>query len=343
MRTLLGILLTGWILVGIAGAQSTNISPASTPEQAPSVVQLGHGVNLGNFLEAPSEGAWSNGRHLQEADFSTIKQAGFTVIRVPIRWAAHISEDKNPGIDPAFLARVDWVVAQAEKNNLIAILDYHNDGALMHDPDATADRFIAIWKQIAGHYQDAPSSILFELLNEPNGKLDAPRWNDLLAKTLAVVRVTNPARTVVVGPVQWNSIGALPKLVLPDNDRHLLVTIHFYDPFHFTHQGAEWAEGSDKWLGTTWGTDADEKEVADAFDTAAKWGAAHQRPMYLGEFGAYSKSPIEGRARWTAFVARTAESHGFPWTYWEFCSGFGVYDPTEHAWRQPLLDALLPK
>jgi len=214
---------------------------------------------------------------------------------------------------------------------------------LMRDPDANADRFVAIWKQIAAHYRDAPASIFFELLNEPNGKLDAPHWNDLLARALAVVRATNPLRAVVVGPVAWNGIRALPQLVLPDSDRHLLVTVHFYDPFHFTHQGAEWAEGSDKWLGTTWGSDADKKEVADAFATAAKWGADHQRPMFLGEFGAYSKSPIEGRARWTAFVARTAESHGFPWTYWEFCSGFGVYDPQAHAWRQPLLDALIPK
>ncbi len=305
--------------------------------------KAGSGVNLGNFLEAPNEGAWSGGRLIQENDFAIIQQAGFTQIRVPIRWAAHVGPAPGYTIDPAFFNRVDWVVAQAEKNNLIAILDYHNDNALMHDPDANAERFIAIWKQIAGHYKDAPLSIFFELLNEPNGKLDAPHWNDLLAQTLKAVRVTNPTRTVVVGPVWWNSLGALPKLVLPDEDRHLLVTVHFYDPFHFTHQGAEWVEGSDKWLGTTWGTDAEKQAVTQSFNKAAAWGTAHNRPIYLGEFGAYSKSPIEGRARWTAFVARTAESHGFPWTYWEFCSGFGVYDPQARQWRQPLLDALMPK
>ncbi len=186
-------------------------------------------------------------------------------------------------------------------------------------------------------------SVLFELLNEPNGKLDAPRWNVLLAKSLAAVRASNPTRTIVVGPVHWNGIGALSTLVLPEDDQNLLVTVHFYDPFHFTHQGASWAEGSNAWLGTTWGTDADRKAITDSFDTAAKWGADHHRPMYLGEFGAYSQSPIEGRAQWTAFVARAAESHGMPWTYWEFCAGFGAYDPVAKQWRQPLLDALLGK
>ena len=349
MRTPLVVLLTVWALLGIVSAQATN--PLPIPDKAqlgePSLSKL-HGVNFGNMLEAPKEGAW--GVSIHEDYFPTIKQAGFSLIRVPIRWAAHVEEDKNPTIDSAFFSRIDWVVAQAEKNNLVAILDYHNDDALMKnpdirvsDPESPANRFVALWKQIAEHYKDAPSSIYFELLNEPNGKMDAPHWNALLAKTLAVVRATNPTRTVVIGPVQWNSIGALDKLVLPENDRNILVTFHYYDPFHFTHQGAGWVEGSNAWLGTKWGSDADKQGVTKAFDKAAQWGAEHHRPMYLGEFGAFSKSPIEGRAQWTAFVARTAESQGFPWTYWEFCSGFGVYDPQAHAWRQPLLDALVPK
>jgi endoglucanase len=353
MKTLLATFLAAWALFGVARAQSTNAAPAIShhfnynyefhglDDRPGTLIQLGHGVNLGNMLEAPREGAW--GVTVQEGYFPIIRQAGFTLIRVPIRWSAHVGLAPDYTIDPAFFSRVDWVVAQAEKNNLTAILDYHNDDALMKDPDANADRFVAIWKQIAGHYQGEPSPILFELLNEPNGKLDAPRWNDLLAKTLAAVRATNPTRTVVIGPVQWNSIGALSKLVLPDNDPNLLVTVHFYDPMTFTHQGASWIEGSDKWLGNTWGTDAEKLAVTQSFNKAAAWGSDHKRPMYLGEFGAFSKGDMDSRARWTAFVARTAESHGFPWTYWEFCSGFGVYDPLAHTWRQPLLEALMPK
>ncbi|HEX4141716.1 MAG TPA: cellulase family glycosylhydrolase, partial [Candidatus Methylacidiphilales bacterium] len=186
------------------------------------VPQLGRGINLGNFLEAPSEGAWTGGRRLQESDFANIKQAGFTFVRVPIRWSAHFGylgstsqaggepevekpQQQGETIDPKFLARIAWVVAQAEKNGLTAILDYHNDDALMKNPDTEGYRFLAIWEQIAVHFKDAPPTILFELLNEPNGKLDAPKWNDWLNRTLTVVRKTNPTRTVVVGPVHWNS------------------------------------------------------------------------------------------------------------------------------------------
>ena len=62
----------------------------------------------------------------------------------------------------------------------------------------------------------------------------------------------------------------------------------------------------------------------------------------MGEFGAYSKAPQDSRVRWTSFVAREAELHGFAWSYWEFGSGFGAYDPNAKAWREDLLKALIP-
>jgi hypothetical protein len=30
-------------------------------------------------------------------------------------------------------------------------------------------------------------------------------------------------------------------------------------------------------------------------------------------------------------------------TYWEICSGFGVYDPRTDRWSEPLRDALLAR
>ena len=216
----------------------------------------------------------------------------------------------------------------------------------MKDPGANADRFVATWKQIAEHYKDAPGSIFFELLNEPNGKLDAAHWNDLLAKTLAVVRVTNPTRTIVVGPAWWNSIGALEKLVVPESDRHLIVTVHFYDPMTFTHQGASWVQGrATQWLGHTWqGTDAEKLAVTQAFDKAAAWGKEHQRPMYLGEFGAFSRGDMDSRARAGRRLSLELQKDTVsPGPTGNFAPGFGVYDPVAKQWREPLLDALLPK
>ena len=41
-------------------------------------------------------------------------------------------------------------------------------------------------------------------------------------------------------------------------------------------------------------------------DKAIAWAVKHRRPIYLGEFGAYSKADMESRARWTRFVADEA-------------------------------------
>ena len=43
----------------------------------------------------------------------------------------------------------------------------------------------------------------------------------------------------MIGPTSWNSANDLRLLKLP-NDANLIATVHDYNPFRFTHQGAEW-------------------------------------------------------------------------------------------------------
>jgi len=146
----------------------------------------------------------------------------------------------------------------------------------------------------------------------------------------------------VVGPVGWNGINDLASLELPKDDKHLIVTVHYYSPFQFTHQGAEWAGAeARKWLGTKWtGSKVEQQAVVRDLDKAITWAVEHRRPLYLGEFGAYSKADLESRARWTHFVAEKAMKRKMGFAYREFCSGFGVYDPQRNHWIEPLKDAL---
>jgi len=183
-----------------AAPVSPLVPAPADPGQSALFQELGRGINLGNALEAPKEGAW--GVTLQERYFDAIEKAGFTTIRVPIRWSAHAAAAEPYAIDPVFLARVDWVVAQAEAHHLHAILDFHNDDELFTDPAANSARFIGLWQVIAEHYQAAPPTVLFELCNEPHGKLDAAAWNALIPQTLAAIRPSNPDRWIVVGPAQ---------------------------------------------------------------------------------------------------------------------------------------------
>ena len=79
------------------------------------------------------------------------------------------------------------------------------------------------------------------------------------------------------------------------------------------------------------------------FDAAAQWAKENHRPIYLGEFGSYSKADMDSRGKWTRAVVHEAEARGFSWAYWEFGAGFGAYDRDKKQWRQPLLDALMQK
>jgi endoglucanase len=316
--------------------------PAASADIHAANRKLGRGINLGNALEAPKEGEW--GVTLKAEYFRAIKDAGFDSVRLPVKWSAHAQNEAPYTIDAKFAERVDWAIDQATANKLNVIVNVHHYDGMDGDPDRHLPRLIGLWEQLATRYQGRPASVYFELLNEPHEKLTEAKWNAAIPKLLKVVRKTNPTRPIIVGPGTWNSIDALDKLELPAEDKNLIVTVHYYSPFEFTHQGAPWHKGADKWKGRKWtGSAAERAEVREKFEKAAAWAEQHKRPIFLGEFGAYEEADLDSRAKWTRCVSGEASKLGFSWAYWEFCSGFGAYDPKTDAWREPLKAALIQR
>jgi endoglucanase len=301
---------------------------------------LSRGVNFGNALEAPNEGEW--GVTLKEEYFEAIAKAGFNSVRIPIRWSAHATKEAPYTIDPRFFERIDWAINQALTRKLAVVINVHHYAEMDCDPEAHRPRFLGLWKQIAQRYREKSDRLIFEVLNEPHDKLTDELWNDVIPQALNVIRESNRQRAVIVGPGQWNAIHSLEKLSLPEDDRRLIVTFHYYEPYHFSHQGAPWDPQSAKWIGTRWtGTEKEHEDLRQAFEKAAAWGKAHDRPMFLGEFGSYHVADMESRAAWTRAVVREAERHAIAWCYWEFGAGFGVFDREAGNWRDQLGSALL--
>ncbi len=354
MRALRWSLLSVCLLLIISGCQSLGLTIVEQPDQAapeaaPTAAgnfSFQRGVNLGNALEAPNfEGEW--GMVLEENFFEEIAAAGFDHVRVPIRWSAHALDNAPYTIDAEFFVRIDWVLEQALANDLVAIVDLHHydelmDNANQSDMNGHRERFLVLWRQIAERYAEQPPTVFFEIANEPRNPMMAGTWQALWTDALAVIRESNPARSVIVGPVDWYSIDRLPSLEMPD-DENLIASFHYYSPFEFTHQGAEWVDDSSRWLGWTWtATDAEQRAIRADFDRAAAWAEREGVSLYLGEFGAYSTAEMDDRALWTEFVRSEAEARNMAWAYWEFGAGFGVYDRDAGAWREPLLRALVP-
>jgi endoglucanase len=330
-----------WTMEAAGGAPATGDAFAM-------LKRLGRGINFGNMLEgSPNEGSW--GVSLSDELFDKAREAGFATIRLPVRWSNHAQTQSPFTIDSTFFQRVDYAINAATSRGMNIVVNMHHHRQLCGEaldsgePGVDAalldDRFVALWSQIAARYKDQPTErVLFELYNEPNTGCTPQRWNGLLQRALAEVRKTNPQRVIVIGPTSWNGADALQDLQLPD-DKNLIVTIHNYNPFRFTHQGASWANGADAWLGTGCCDAAQNAEVIAPLDKAQRW-AGGRWPIWLGEFGAYEKAPYDARVRYTRLMRNEAEKRGFAWAYWEMAAGFGIWDPKQRVWRTELRDAL---
>jgi endoglucanase len=281
------------------------------------------GINLGGaFDRRDGRRGWDVRPELLDA----IAAAGFSEVRLPVRWAAGMLESVTDVIDAA------W------SRGLAVVLTNHHDDAAMSDPRGSAGRLAALWRGLAMHFLAAGRPLAFELLNEP--RMSADDWNALLVPVLAAVREVDPARPVVVGGADASTVPGLLRLQLPADD-HLIATVHYYEPFRFTHQGAGWEPDSDAWLGTAWGTPSNYEAVTADLSAAVAWADERGVPLYVGEFGAMATADRASRLRWTAWVRHELERLGLRWAYWDLATEFGVYDLERGAWDAELLSALV--
>jgi endoglucanase len=301
------------------------------------VKQMGRGMNIIGY--DPLWKHFSQAR-FKERHFQRIHDAGFQTVRVVLQSFSHMDAENK--LDPAWLHTLDWVVKTALASKLNVILDEHDYNRCAADAAACRMKLLAFWGQVAPRYQDAPNNVTFEMLNEPNRALTAQVWNDLLKEALTLIRKTNPTRNIIIGPAFWNGIRYLDKLELPAEDHHIIVTVHYYEPMRFTHQGASWEKETAKLSGITWGTDEDKRRVDQDFAGVEAWSKKEGRPIFLGEFGAYDKVDMDSRVRYISYVARAAERLGWAWAYWQFDADFIAYNIDKDDWVQPILKALVP-
>jgi endoglucanase len=312
--------------------------------------QLGRGINIpGVFDEA---GSAIPNPPMQADYFKRIRDAGFGSVRLVIRWSSYSQPDPPFRIDAGFLKQVDWVVDRCLANRLAVVLDFHYYPLIsftgteisQEDPQKNHARFLALWQQVAEHYRESPPGVMFGLLNEPSrANLGLGGWNSLIAETIPLMRSSNPKRTILVQTANGGGFASIESLRIPENESNVIVEVHYYDPGKFTHQQAAWSSNriykDIHWMGS----DEEKAAVDEAFGRVAAWGRKNNRPLYLGEFGAYQAADTQSRARWTDYVARSAERNGMSWAYWGFWRcGFDAFEEKAESWTEPLLKALAP-
>jgi len=297
---------------------------------------LGRGLNILGY-----DGLWNGETDapFRMSDFALIRRAGFQHVRINFFGLRYL--DAQGRLNPAVLARLDSVIDAATRAGLTAVLDEHDNRLCQETPRDCVAPVETFWRRIAAHYAGTRPELVYEILNEPGGEMSPAEWNALLNETLIGIRANDPDRKVIVSALNRGDPKDIEALELPENDRNIVVSVHYYEPMRFTHQGAPWIADLAKAPPVEWGTETERARAVADLSIVQRWAKRHRRDVYLGEFGAYDKAPERSRAAWIRFVAETAEGFGWSWAYWQFDHDFALFDSRTHRWNGSLLKALI--
>jgi hypothetical protein len=298
------------------------------------------GINLGGWLSQyphfdSAEALKAHQEHvITEPDIAQIASWGMDHVRLPVDYPVLDSGEGYGYIDKA----LEW----AQKYNLNVVLDLHRTPGYSFDTqdqntflaDANLhERFLQLWRDLAGRYKDIPADTLcYELLNEIFDS-DSSHWNPLALKAIDEIRKIDPAHRIILGGVMGNSCRAL-KLLPVLTDPLIVYNFHTYDPFWTTHQKAGWVpELKDvtwqsrypedhppaEWAKST-GYDGrvDIAWVRNNLKPAFDFQEEHDCVLYCGEYGVIEKADLTTRENLSADISEVLLEHGIGRAAWSY-------------------------
>lgn len=299
--------------------------------------------------------------------FARMKALGLQSVRIPVCFSAWASLKAPYDWEfPQNLAAVDSFLVWARQAGLRAIVDFHHvdmNGSF-DEPGALA-RKQRLWTRIANRYRNTdPDWVLFELQNEPN-EITAAAWRAEAQALITTVRAIVPEHTLLIGFEEYNSRAALLRSA-PFADPNLIYTFHFYDPFVFTHQGADWTGLGDvkslafphvsaqppaipasvrgTWIEEdlkNYPTTGQPGVLIRALEAAKSWSAQRQVPVYLGEVGSFGNfADPASRCRYLSTVLATCGVLGIPVAFWEWDQEFSLFAPNSTQLLPCMAEAL---
>lgn len=309
------------------------------------VTDMGIGINLGNTFEScgdwiaqwgdgtPNayETAWGSPTVTREL-IEGYAEAGFGVVRIPVAWSNMMTDDGTYTIHPDYMARVKQVVDWTLEADLYAIINLHWDSGwlekLPDDPDACIEKYTAIWTQVSAEFRDYGDHLMFESQNEElgwdslwsryssstNGKAESYGYANLINQTFVdIVRASggnNSERHLLISGYDTDiALTCDPLFQMPEDPAtRCALSVHYYTPagFALLTQDESWGKSL-----STWGTDADYKELNYYMDMLDERYASKGIPVIIGEYGCpkENKEP-ESVRRFLTSVCEAALSRG---------------------------------
>ena len=319
-----------------------SIKPLADNAATQMTKKLGWGWNLGNHFDTSDTqwGYWDGVATITAAPFNTLAGAGAKTVRIPVTWTNHM--DATNTIDAAYLTEVADVVDKALAANLNVIINTHHDsfettlGDCANDAtkaEATAALIKTLWTQVATKFQSYDERLIFETFNEihagdnwskgsdaENALLN--EWNQLAIDAIRATGGNNATRWIAISHYAANVDLVIANLKVPENDNHIIVAAHCYDPYNFCL--APVASGTDSWghnaNASTSVSGANEDYVIAQLYKLRQAYIEKGIPCYLGEYGCVIQTTANANAfrkYYLEFYCRAAYLAGIPMFVWD--------------------------
>jgi endoglucanase len=334
--------------------------------------RISRGVNISHWLSQSRRRGQQRQSFFTEKDVRLIAGLGYDHIRLPVDeeqlW------DENGNREKEAFELLNNAIRWSRDNNLRMVVDLHilrshhfneKDKPLWTDPKAQ-EKFFQLWRDLSSELKKYPVNLVaYELMNEPVAD-DPEDWNKLIEKAVKVVRKTEPDRKIVIGSNRWQSVNTFDQLRIPEGDRNIILSFHFYTPMLITHYKASWT-GVGRYKGPVnypgqivvpqeieklpkdiarivrgnngvYNRDVLRKLLKKPLNVSKK----HNLPLYCGEWGCYRTTPREARLAWYEDVRSILEENNIAWANWDYKGGFSIVERGGQP-DDELVRVLLPK
>ena len=195
---------------------------------------------------------------------------------------------------------------------------------------------------------------------------DHEQWNKLVAKVHKALREREPKRTLVIGSNMWQSYETIQYLKVPEGDKNIVLSFHYYNPMVLTHYGAWWTPVGkytgkvnypgvliskedyeaapdslkpelEPYLTQEWNIDKIRQDFKDAIEVAKKYNLQ----LFCGEWGVYEPVDRELAYKWYKDMLTVFDEFDIAWTTWCYDADFGFWDQQKNDYKdKPLVDIL---
>jgi endoglucanase len=218
-------------------------------------------MDWGAGVTPPAVADWTG--RVPDGVLKTLHDDGFDTLRMPIDPAPLLAMGAGD-MQARAIDQIATAVTTLQDAGFNVIVDLHayprkqdhfGVEEITENPTVTA-LHLALTGAVARRLRDFdPARTAIEVLNEPtlrcDGVVDAitPPWEDQLLALHNAARKGAPGLPIILSGACWGGIEGLeaidPALIADDN---VIWSFHSYDPFIFTHQTANWTDGTARYF-----------------------------------------------------------------------------------------------